>query len=232
MPEKELNNKDPLDFQFGQSQEQIEELRSEFVSLGGLVSVLPEVSSVRDWTMVGIPSIDSGGEKIISLWLMMNGEWYSLNSYRLTPTGASGNINMLNVAGIYTVPIADTRYEFTTVRATGGTDHWELTDKNNINYSDGVFTIIRAGRYHIAWSVSFTCGTNNREYEMGVMLNGVQTYGWAHRKIGTSGDVGSMSAQTILDLKKGDKISLGYLCIANTTTLTASHANLTLNRIR
>jgi hypothetical protein len=221
----------PNDFQRGVTQENLEDLRTEFLSSGGIIKTLPEVSSVRDWTIVGSLDKDASGEAVLTLYIMVDGKWWNLNDYRFTKTGASGNINMLNVVGTYSVPVADTHYEFTTARS-GGTDHWDKTDLNNLTYDDGVFTIQRAGRFAISWSCGFTCGTNNREFEMGVMLNGAQTYGWSHRKIGTANDVGSMGAQTILELRKNDKISLGYLEIANTDSVVVSHANLTINRIR
>jgi hypothetical protein len=230
--EKEKGSEEAVDYQRGISQENLEDLRAEYSPIGVILTSLPEPSEVRDWTMAGIITTDVSGEDVMELNLMADGRWWNLNDYRATKTGASGNINMLNVVGTYLVAVADTHYEFNTTNASGSTDHWDLTDENNMSYDDGVFTILRAGRFAITWSCGFTCGTNNREYEMGIMLNGVQTYGWSQRKIGTSGDVGSMSAQTILELKKNDKISLGYLCIANTTSVLVSHANLTLNRIR
>ena len=231
-PERKLPEEVISDNEKGISEENLEGLRAEFVSLGGIVDTLPDPSSVRDWTMVGIHTVTDNGEDIIALWLMMKGQWYSLNSYRTTPTGSSGNINQLNTNSEIVIGIVSTIYEINSANELGGTDDWVVTDKNTIDYSDGVFTIIRSGRYLITWSASFYTATNNQEFEVGLLLNGSQTYGWSQRKIGTASDIGSMGASTILDLKSGERISLGVQNITATANFFINHGNLTLNRIR
>lgn len=212
--------------QFGLPQESIEELRSEFISLGGLVDKLPDVSSVRDWTMVGIPSKDASGVDIINLHLMMQGKWFSLNEYQERPTGAYGGIDQFDTVSTIT---------FTGVNdITVITADWSLSSLKDISYNNaGVFTIQKAGVYFIGWSLSFSSTGNNKDYEMGVLKNGVNIeQGWAHRRVAASTDLGNMSALTILELRSGDTISLGMLNEDDTTSAIIDHSGLTIYRIR
>jgi hypothetical protein len=237
MPEDKLNNKDPLDFQFGQSQEQIEELRSEFMSIGGLVSALPEVGSVRDFTIIGIPSNDASGDRQVNLYMMMEGKWFNLNSYGLEPTGNSGSIQQYNTNAIYTpVDGAGTETELVIANEAGTTDQWDLIHSTRMGYNkDGGLIIEKAGRYSGLWSISFSAGSANQDFEAGFWLNGVnqKVGGWAQRKIGTASDIGSFSAGGIADLVKGDRVSLAFANITpSASTIIINHASFTLNRIR
>ncbi len=213
------------DNQFGLSQENVEELRSEFISFGGIVERLPDVGDVRDWTMVGIPSRDADGVDTISLFLMMTGKWFHLNEYQAQATGAYGSAD---------------QYDTGTVINFGGTPDlvevtsgWTAGAMNNILYSGGVFKIQRAGNYKISWAISFAIASgNNKEFEAGVLKNGVVTeQGWAHRKIATN-DIGSFSASTIVPLKKNDLISLGVINETDTIAMVIDHISFTIFRIR
>ena len=214
------------DNRFGLSQDSIEELRAEFISLGGIVDSLPDVGDVRDWTMVGIESKDLSGDLTVNLYLMMLGKWFSLNEYQVEPTGSHGNIDQFDTSSV----IAFTGANDITVI----TENWIVGILHFMDYNNaGVFTCKKAGSYSIGWSLSFASSGNNKDYEMGILVNGVNLQqGWAHRKIGASTDLGDMSSLTIFDLKKGDKISLGMLNETDTQTAIIDHATLVLNRIR
>ena len=69
-----------VDNQFGLSQDNIEELRTEFISLGGIVDTLPDVGDVRDWTMVAIQSVESGVQTV-TLHLMVLGKWFNIGAH-------------------------------------------------------------------------------------------------------------------------------------------------------
>ena len=73
-------DKTQTDNQFGLSQDNIEELRAEFISLGGIVDTLPDVSDVRDWTMVAIES-DASGTQTVTLHLMVLGKWFNIGAH-------------------------------------------------------------------------------------------------------------------------------------------------------
>ena len=217
------------------SQENIEELRTEFISTGGLVTKLPEVSTVRDFTIVGIPSKDSGGEKVIALWMMMDGEWYSLNSYRLTPTGASGSISQYDTTSEVIIANINEDTEIISTNIVGGTDDWTNTHLDNMGYSDGQFTIERPGKYFISWALSFSmAGAGNDNIEAGVMVNhaNLQKGGWAQRRIGTASDIGSMSANGMREFTKGTVISLAFRNESGTDNIYIDHASLSILRIR
>lgn len=70
-------------------------------------------------------------------------------------------------------------------------------------------TIERQGIYMLDYHTSFENGAN-REFHVSAGLNGVAKLHECHssRKIGTGGDIGSMSGNCILTLSLGDVISL------------------------
>ena len=214
------------DYQRGISQDNLEDLRSEYNPIGVLLDELPEPSEVRDWTMVAIPSKDASGIDTINLFLMVDGKWFNLNDYQEKETGAHAGVDQFDTASVIT---------FTGVNdITIITDDWVLSDAHHIGYDGaGVFTIEKAGHYFIGWSLSFASSGNNKDYEMGILKNGVNIQqGWAHRKIGASTDLGDMSSLTILELRGGDKISLGMLNETDTQTAIIDHAGFTIFRIR
>lgn len=215
-----------IDNEKGISEENLEGLRAEFVSLGGLVTELPEVSSVRDWTMVGIHSKDVSGEDTVNLYLMMMGRWFNLNEYQEKSTGAHGGIDQFDTGTVVNFTGANTITEIT--------EGWALSTQQHILYDGaGVFTTEKAGNYYVGWSLSFASSGNNKDYEMGVLKKSIGLQqGWAHRKIAASTDLGDMSALTVLELKKGDKISLGMLNEDDTTSAIIDHAGLLIFRIR
>lgn len=59
------------------TQEIIEELRTEFLSKGGIVTVLPDVSEVREFTEVFI-FVDNSGSKTYKIYKMIDNDWYLL----------------------------------------------------------------------------------------------------------------------------------------------------------
>jgi hypothetical protein len=75
----------PVDDQFGLTQESMEALRAEYLSIGGLVKTLPDPSEVRDFTISTIMSSDKEGSDVANLWMMINGKWFHLGYSRTTP---------------------------------------------------------------------------------------------------------------------------------------------------
>ena len=66
----------------GLSQEARENLRTEFVSLGGIVKSKPDVSEVRDFTISAILSKDSLS---VTLIMMIDGRWFNIGDYTESP---------------------------------------------------------------------------------------------------------------------------------------------------
>ena len=66
----------------GLSQEARENLRTEFVSLGGIVKSKPDVSEVRDFTISAILSEDSLS---VTLIMMIDGKWFNIGDYTESP---------------------------------------------------------------------------------------------------------------------------------------------------
>lgn len=222
------NKEDIKDYQRGVSQESLEDLRSEFVSIGGIVTTLPDISEVRDWTMVSILTKDISGEDVLELWLMSDGKWWSLNDYRATPSHASGNIDQYDTTSTVTLGTPDAIVVVTA--------DWTIGHIDRLGYNNaGVFTVEIAGEYQIIWSLSFTSSIANKDFEGGILINGLSAQsGWAHRRISTASDTGSMGASTIEDLRKGDTISLGVVgeTAPATGNLIVQHASFTIHRIR
>lgn len=89
-----------------------------------------------------------------------------------------------------------------------------------INLSDGCsslnmgcdswnLTVQREGVYMLDFHTSFSDGAN-REFHISIGVDGVAQHTECHsaRKIGTGGDVGSMSGNCLLSLSPGDVVSL------------------------
>ena len=62
----------------GLSQEARENLRTEFVSLGGIVTSLPDPSEVKDFTISVIMDTNITGAETATLYMMINGKWFTI----------------------------------------------------------------------------------------------------------------------------------------------------------
>ena len=222
------------DHQFGLPQDSIEELRNEFMTLGGVVDKLPEVSSVRDFTIVVIPKRDISGVEKIELWFMVLGKWWSLNDYYTTPVNNSASIVQKDTHSEVNIVSANIEYEIISANIVGGADDWSLAHKTGIAYNDGVFTVGRAGRYFGIWSLSISSASANQDIEAGFWVDGSPTEfgGWAHRKISTASDVGSFSNHGITELRKGAKVSMAIMNETSTANVFIEHAGFTIFRVR
>ena len=238
MPEevtKSIDAEPTVNYQRGISQENLEDLRSEYTPIGSILPQLPEPSEVRDWATVGIIGKDTSGEDILELWQMIDGEWWNLGDFRKSPRGAGANINILNQGSQYAVASSSEIYEVNKTNETTSADDWVLTDSFGTTYSDGVITVSRAGFYSISWSASITAGTDNQQIEIGILLNSTggsadqttfESTGWSQVKILTAANMLSLSASTILKLKRNDRISLGYENLTSTANIFIDHAHL------
>lgn len=219
------------DYQRGISQENLEDLRTEFLSTGGMVDVLPEPSEVRDWTIVGLQGKDNDGHDEVTLFVMMLGGWFDLGNYTHMSPHSEGSLDQFDTESEIVIGATDTIYEISSANELSGNDDWVLSHSEGVSYKDGVFTMIEAGHYTIAWSLSFHSGGSNQDYEGGILKNGENLQrGWAHRKISGSGDIGSFGAHAIMDLKTGDRISIGVVNETSTANFFINHANIVIHR--
>ncbi len=93
--------------------------------------------------------------------------------------------------------------------------------------------VLKAGRYLIAWQISFQAAAgSNMDIEGFIMIDNVMnTQASAHRKIGTGTDTGSMSGVCILNLAANQVVSLGVLNETDTNNIVIEHANLGLVQV-
>ena len=120
--------------------------------------------------------------------------------------------------------------------------NWVAEELSHMKFADGAFTIEKAGHYHIQWGMAFESAGNNKDYEAGIMKNFIIgstitpadqiQQGWSHRRIGVAGDIGSMSASALLELRAGDTISLGMANETDTTGATIDHMSFTIFKLR
>lgn len=224
MPDKKITPVQP-DVQRGLSQDAVEDLRSEFLSIGGIVESLPEIASVRDNTIVMIKSNDHKGYVKYDRWQAIDGQWFWIGRARPQhPMHISGSLDMYNTT---------TAVAFSGVDAlTNITSGWTVSHVDHIRYADGEFKIEAKGEYSIAWSLSVYPDGSNKEYEAGIVLNGSNAQkGWAHIKLSNASDTLTFGSQTIMELEIGDTIKLGAICRTNPVAdLIIAHANLTLIR--
>jgi hypothetical protein len=165
--------------------------------------------------------------------MMMQGKWYNLNSYGLQPTGNAGSIDQYNTNSQINVASANVEYTITSANVVGGTDDWTINHLDGANYSDGIFTITKAGRYLLTWSLSFYCVSNNKDIEGGIMVNGVNPQkGWAQRRIGTASDVGNFGASAIINLIKNDKVGIAVMNITSASDIFINHGSFSIVRVR
>ena len=120
-------------------QELIESLREEFLSSGGIVTKLPDIEEVRDFTIVVIMSKDADGKDVANLYMMIVGKWFSLNEYQVVATGALGGADQFDTGTAVAFSGANIVTEITS--------GWTVGELQNMLFSSGVFTIQRAGNY-------------------------------------------------------------------------------------
>lgn len=205
----------------GISQENLEGLRAEFVSVGGVVSSLPNPKSVRDFTIVVIPS-KNHKEGHYERWQMINGLWcfigLALPSY---PHHISGSLDQRDSSQTITVSAIDT--------LTPVVDGWTTTHLDNVSVKNGLFLIEAKVEYIFQWNLSFTASSANQLFEGVIIVNGVDVAsGSARQKIGTASDATSMGSQGIFDLGIGDTIGLAIYNRTSGADLTVEHANLSI----
>lgn len=195
-----------LDGQRGISQEALEDLRSEFLSIGGVVKSLPDVKSVRDNTIVMIRDTSYKVE-VYDRWQMINNKWYWIGkAVPENPFNITGEVYQKNTGTTIAVASINTLYNITS--------GWTYDLVEHIHYNQaGLFQIEHGGEYLVIWSLSLLSAGTNKEYEAGIVLNGSEfTSGWSHEKLAVANDTLSMSSSAILNLKTGDKINLGIIC--------------------
>lgn len=218
----------------GVSEENLEGLRAEFVSLGGLVTKLPEVSEVRDWTMVGLLESTDAKTQVINLFVMTNGEWQSIIDIQAIGSNilrASADAGAFAVDAELTINTIDVAEEL--VDANADKTIWTLHNTENLDFAGGVFTVKYAGYYNIQWSISFTSIGSNKVYECGLYADGVDTErGYAQVKIITAGDVVSFGSNASNFISEGTKLSLYVTNTTDAVNFIVQHASLTIHRIR
>lgn len=101
----------------------------------------------------------------------------------------------------------------------------------NMQYLNSSLNITQKGIYK--WDTSFSfMGTANHEYDLAVGINGIPgIYSHAHRKIGTGNDVGNAGSTGLLDLQKGDIITLMIEDHTDTGNVYMDTGSLTLTKI-
>ena len=209
----------------GLSQEARENLRTEFISLGGIVTSLPDIAEVRDFTQVYIPSKDASGKQLFDIWQMLDGRWYNLGQVAQTTLSVSGSSDQFDTNQTITISTVNTFTEITL--------GWTNNLKNNIEFSGGVYTIQIAGDYLIIWSLSVLPSVAGKTYEFGIGKNTVKiNRGWTQEHLSNTTEEESLGASAILDLKTGDKISLGVINETDSNNIAIQHASFTIVKIR
>ena len=213
------------DNQFGVSQEALEELRTEFITAGGIVETLPDPSTVRDNTQVQIEKIDANNNQQFDLYQMIDGKWFHLIDVDQRKLHAEGSSEQYETGTLVTIVTQDEPVEVTE----GWTNHY----LDNMTNGSGTFTIQIAGDYQIHWSLSMVTVAPNQDFAGGIMCDGVLVErGWAHLTLGATSDTGSMSSASIMKLRGGQQISLGILNHTGTGNCTIEHASFSVIRIR
>lgn len=212
------------DNQRGVSQDALEDLRTEFLSVGGIIQSLPDPKSVRDNTIVMIRNLDYKIE-VYSRYQMINGNWYWIgDALPSNPFHISATITQKNSATV----IGTSAGTGTIVDITTG---WTSIHKENITYKQaGVYEILSDGEYYINWQLSIDTGTANKSFEAGVIINGSEYGGgWSHSFLTTTSAETCLSGNTIVDLKKGDLVNLAIRCMSSPAVdVTIDHADFTI----
>lgn len=105
---------------------------------------------------------------------------------------------------------------------------------NGFGYTEACNCLIAqvSGKYKVDYSISAGNDGNNEEYEFFITINDtVQSNTDAHRKIGSSGDVGNAGGSGFIDLQVGDRINLQVVDRDNTDDLEVHAANVNILRI-
>lgn len=223
--ETDMTEREPIDNEKGISQESLEGLRAEFISLGGIVTELPEISSVRDFTQIYIPKLDGDSKQLFDRYQALDGKWYRLPDTAEYELHAEGSSEQYETGTVITIVTQDVAVEI----LEGWTNHY----LHNMSNGDGVFTMEIAGDYQIHWSLSLLTVSPNKDYAAGVMVDGAPVeIGWAHLTLGASTDTGNMSSLTIKELRSGQKVSIGILNHTDATNVSVEHASFSVIRIR
>lgn len=131
-------------------------------------------------------------------------------------------------------------YDPADVISTATTSYYTLTSYTAGLYNeatidaDSTIQVNQAGIYKIDFSMSFTHSTNNTTVHISVFNstdNSEFTNIETERKIGTGGDLGSVSGTGLVQLDASDKISIRAKA-DNTGNLTVSHGNINIIRIK
>ncbi len=117
-----------------------------------------------------------------------------------------------------------------------GSTAWNVGQLNLCTFSDPRVTVLVAGRYEIAWSLSTNYSSTpgaKQQLEYGIMVDGViQVEGAAHRTLSNTSDTGSACSSAIIDLPANSAISLAS---KNETsggkTISVQHGNFTIKQI-
>lgn len=213
------------DNQFSLPQEAIEELRTEFITAGGIVTALPDVSTVRNNTQVQIQKFDANNNQQFDLYQMIDGKWFHLTDVDQRVLHAEGSSEQYETETVITIDTQDVPVEI----LEGWTNHF----LHNMTNGTGVFTVVIAGDYQIHWSLSLLTASPNKDFAAGIMIDHVAVpRGWAHLTLGASSDTGSMSSASVMKLRGSQKISLGILNHTDDANCSIEHASFSVIRIR
>lgn len=92
------------------------------------------------------------------------------------------------------------------------------------DFANDRLVVNRQGPVLVGFTVSFS-GTQNRTYEFEVRLGGIAVDVGAKRKIGTGGDVGSMSDAAPVDIASGGVLTL-WIKVDSSASITVYSASL------
>ena len=220
-PEQQL----PNDNQFGLTQNQIEEQRSEFVSKGGVVSELPAIQSVKDGSQYFVPFVDEKTSGFV-VWQAIAGAWYCYGRITKQNPHAEGGLEQYNTGATVVVSAMNTLYEVTAGWTTYHLDGVKTDD-------NGRFIIQNAGDYKIVWHLSVYLSTANQAVEGGILVNGKNLQrAYAHCYQQTANTKTNMGSNGVFELDKGDAISIGVANTTSTEDIVIEHASFSIVRIR
>ena len=220
-----IEDKELKDNQFRLPQDAIEELRTEFISIGGIVDELPEMGTVRDFTQVHIPKTDADGKEMYDRYQAINGKWFLLPDVAQHHLHAEGSSEQYETDQLITITLADAIYPV----VDGWTNHY----LHNMGNGTGIFKMKIAGDYHIGWTLAFHSTGANQNYGCGLLVNDINVeIAWSHTHTQATGDIAMMGAGTIYRLREGDRISIGIKNIGGTANVIIDHASFSVFRLR
>ena len=213
------------DYQKGISQDNLEDLRSEFVSIGGIVNTRPDMSEVRDGTQVYIPKTDADGKEMYDRYQAINGKWFLLPDTAEHLLHGEGSSEQYETGTVVTILVQHNIYPI----EEGWTNHY----LHNMDNGSGVFTIKVAGDYFIAWTLAIHSSAPNEIYGCGLLIDNVNVEtAWSHLTLGGTGAVGTMGASTMWRLKAGQRVSIGIKNTTSTADPIIDHASFSVFRLR